>query len=522
MSGILIGIDIGTSAVKVVAIDSDDATVRAQASRCYPCSSPRPGWSEQDPEDWWRGTCESLREITDAIGHARVLGVSFSGQMHGSVLLAEQTLAAEGRHPIDLRPAILWNDQRTGAQCAHIEARAGSRRSLVERVGNAALPGFTLPKLLWLREYEPKIWRRTRMLLLPKDAVRFRLTGRASTDVGDASGTLLFDVARRCWASEMQACFDISSELLPEVVEACAPAGRISDWAARQTGLPPGTPVFAGSGDNMASAAGVGVVRTGTALSVLGTSGVLYTHTDRPRCDLKGPGRLHAMCAPDGDEKTSGQWCVTGCMLSAAGCLQWARDRLFPDVSFARLMDEARAVPAGAGGLCFCPWLTGERCPHPDPEARGAWIGLSRRHTRGHLVRAILEGVCFGMAQILDLQRALGVRIDRLRLAGGGAKDPLWRQLQADVFGCPVEMPEHEEGPAFGAALMAGVGAGVWHSLAEACTQSVRVREVREPAPNAGLERAREVHALLYDRLRDIFPQQLAIERLAEEESCPS
>ena len=522
MAGVLIGIDIGTSAVKIVAIDASDARVRAQATRAYPCRSPHPGWSEQDPEDWWQGTRDALREVVAATGDTPVLGVSFSGQMHGSVLLDGEALASRGTHPIALRPAILWNDQRTASQCAHIEGHIGSRRALVEQVGNAALPGFTLPKLLWLREHEPEIWERAQMVLLPKDAVRFRLTGRPLSDVGDASGTLAFDIARRDWSRGILDAFAIDPEMFPEAVESCAPAGQITDWAAVQTGLSAGTPVFAGSGDNMASAAGVGVVRTGTALSVLGTSGVVYTHTDRPRPDLEGPGHLHAMCAPDGTPQHPGHWCVTGCTLSAAGCLPWARDRLFPDATFAELMDEARAVPAGSGGLCFCPWLTGERCPYPDPDARGGWIGLSIRHTRGHLVRAILEGVCFSMARILDMQRELGVRVDHIRLAGGGARDPLWRQLQADVFACPVETPEHEEGPAFGAALMAGVGCGVWSSLGEACDEGIRIREVRDPAPTAGLDRAREVHAMLYDRLRDTFPRQLAIERLGEEESCPS
>lgn len=519
MPGALIGIDVGTSATKALAIDADTGRVLASASRSYPLDAPRPSWSQQNPEDWWIASRDAIAEIVRALGDTPVLALSLSGQMHGSVLLDRAALEARGQRPIDLTPAILWNDQRTSAECARIEREAGGRRALVELVGNAALPGFTLPKLLWIREHAPRVWDECSMVLLPKDSVRFRLSGEVATDVGDASGTLVFDIDRREWSRDMLDRFAIAPELLPPALESCAVAGRISRWAAEQTGLREGIPVFAGSGDNMAGAAGAGVVRDGLVLATLGTSGVIYAHTERPRrdLDLTAPGRLHAMCAADGTPRTPGNWCITGCTLSAAGCLQWAHDALFPDASYADLLREAASVPAGAGGLVFLPHLTGERCPYPDPSARGAWIGLTSRHTRGHLVRAILEGVTATMARILDLAESIGVRPERVRLGGGGARSPLWRQMQADLYARPVEMTESEEGPAFGAALMAGVGAGVWGSLCEACDATIRVVETREPEDADRSREIRAVYAGMFERIAPTFAALGSLDRAQDD-----
>ncbi len=513
MTDALLGIDIGTSATKVIAIDCN-GLVLATASSDHPIHAPRPGWSEQNPQDWWNATRDAVSEVVRAHPDMRVQAVGFSGQMHGSVLLDRATFDARGERDGTIRPAILWNDQRTAEQCAAIEEAVGGRRALVEQAGNAALTGFTLPKLLWVQRHEPDAWSSTAKLLLPKDYVRFRMTGEAAIDLGDASGTLLLDVDRRAWSEALCERFQIDREVLPEVHESCARAGEVSPWAAGQTGIARGTPVVCGSGDNMAGAAGAGIVREGLSLATLGTSGVIYAHTPSPRKDLDGdpPGRVHAMCAGDGTADKPGGWCVTGCMLSAAGCLQWTHDRLFPGASYDELFAEASEIPAGAGGLLFLPYLTGERCPHPDPIARAGWIGLTSRHTRGHLIRALLEGVTFAMGQILDLQRSLGVRTDRVRLGGGGARNALWRQLQADVYGVPVETPEADEGPAFGAALMAGVGVGVWSSLEQACEATIRVRETREPADLSRYDAPREAYAELYEPLAASFATLSAID----------
>lgn len=504
----LLGIDIGTSSTKVALCDASGG-VRSTATSAYPVSQPRPGWSEQDPRDWFTGTVRAIRDVLARHPDADVAAVGFSGQMHGAVLLDRAAATGDGRDAAPLRAAILWNDQRTSAQCAQIESALGGRRALVERAGNAALPGFTLPKLLWVREHEPAVFQRVRAVVLPKDYVRFRLTARLATDVGDGAGMLAMDVDRRAWSPAVLDAVGLDAALLPEILESAAPAGAITPWAAEQTGLRPGTPVVAGSGDNMAGAVGAGVVEPGLVLATLGTSGVVYAHADRPLKDRAGPapGRTHTMCAADGTGRTPGHWCVTGCMLSAGGALQWVHDRLFPEVPYERLLAEASAAPPGAGGLVFLPYLTGERCPHPDPEARGGWIGLTSRHTRAHLVRAVLEGVTFGMGDILDLVAGLGVGVETVRLGGGGAADPFWRQLQADVYGRPVALTAAAEGPALGAALLAGVGAGVWDSVAAACREAIVETERREPdtATAARYAEPRACYGALYRDLADRF-----------------
>ncbi|RMH50178.1 MAG: xylulokinase, partial [Bacteroidetes bacterium] len=355
---------------------------------------------------------------------------------------------------------LLWNDQRTAAECEQIRQAAGGVAALVRTAGNAPLTGFTLPKLLWLRTHEPEIEARLAGFCMPKDFVRLCLTGRLGTDVGDAAGTLLFDVEQRAWSAELCARMDLSPSILPQAVESGVLVGHVTPWAGAQTGLRPGTPCVAGSGDNQCGGVGAGVVEPGAVLLTLGTSGVVYAHSERCLKDdaEPQPGRVHTMCSATGTSERRGAWTITGCMLSAAGSLEWARSVLAPGASFDALMAEASSVPPGSDGLLFMPYLTGERCPYADPCARGGWIGLNRRHTRGHLIRAVVEGVCLGMAQVFDLVTSLGIDAAELRIGGGAARSPLWRQTLADAIGREVVTLEHDEGPAFGAALIGAVG----------------------------------------------------------------
>jgi xylulokinase len=430
----LVGLDVGTSAVKGVAID-EEGRVLATASAEYPLSRPQPGWSEQDPEDWWRAA-------EDVLGRLPEGPVGLSGQMHGLVILDA------GQHV--LRPAILWNDQRTAAECVEIEERIGFAR-LVELTGNRALTGFTAPKLLWLRRHEPEVYGRIRHVLLPKDYVRLRLTGELAGDVADASGTLLFDVSRRVWSEEVCAALEIPLEWLPRAHESTE---------------------IAGAGDQAAAALGVGIARPGPVSVVLGTSGVVFSAL--PGYEHDPEGRLHAFChaVPD-------TWHAMGVMLSAAGSAAWLREVLGAD--FTQLDREAERWAPGAEGLLFAPYLAGERTPHPDPRARGALVGLSVRHDRGALWRAMLEGVAYGLRDSLELLRELGARPESGRVSGGGARSELWLRILASVVGLPLETTESEEGSAFGAALLAGVRAGVFSDADDAVARCVRPRRRIEP-----------------------------------------
>lgn len=533
---LLLGIDVGTSSTKAIIIDLS-GTVLAAAAAEHPISRPRDGWAEQDPDWWWRSTVDSIRAVLQAARSGspraateiapRIAAIGISGQMHGSVFLPREALGGDGSNAHALRPAILWNDQRTAQQCAEIEQRIGGRRALVELVGNAALPGFTLPKYLWLRAHEPRTADRIAAVILPKDFVRLRMTGIACTDVGDASGTLLFDIDRRDWSAAALDGLGIDPAIWPVAHESGRTAGTLTDWAAAALGLPPGIPIAAGSGDNMCGAVGAGVVEPGLIAATLGTSGVIYAHTDAPLKDLPAPvattrepatpprlsqpppGRTHAMCAATGTPSAPQGWCITGCMLSAAGSLHWARDTIAPNLSFDDLLREAAEAPPGCDGVTFLPYLTGERCPHPDPDVRGAWLGLSARHSRAHLIRAVLEGVTFGMVQMLDIILELDptpassaaatrprslARSRPIRIGGGGARSPLWRQLQADIYRSPLELPNTEEGPAFGAALLAGVARGLWPDLATACRATILTTTVAEPA-TAGTDALAEARA---------------------------
>lgn len=503
-----IGIDVGTSSSKGLVIDDTGAVV-ASASAGHDFLRPRPGWAEQDPGVWWEATREVLRELTSKVGATNVRAIGLSGQMHGSVFLDRAALDAAGTgEPRAIRNALMWNDQRTAAECHEITELVGGARTLVDLVGNAALTGFTLPKILWLRNNEPEAFARLAAVCLPKDFVRLCLTGELIADVGDSAGTLLLDVEKRDWCDTVLAAVGLDRALLPPVYESGAVAGRVTAWAARETGVPQGTPIVAGSGDNMCGGLGAGVVSPGRAAVTLGTSGVVFAHADRCLKDLdeRTPGRVHTMCSATGTEQRAGAWTITGCMLSAAGSLEWARQVLGPGVGFDELMAEAEAAPAGSEGLLFLPYLTGERCPYPDSAARGGWIGLTRSHTRGHLVRAVLEGVALNMAMVFELVESLAPRISEIRLGGGGARSPLWRQILSDTLGRELVMLDVDEGPAHGAALLAAVAGGAFETIEQACDAAVKPAGTTAPGEHAAVQRARRpVFVEAYTALRPVL-----------------
>jgi xylulokinase len=473
----LVGLDVGTTGVKAVAIDPDGA-VLATAEHGYPLSTPQPGWSEQDPENWWRASEAALAEISTG---REVAGIGLSGQMHGLVVL-------DGEDRV-LRPAILWNDQRTGAECMEIETRIGLDR-LIGLTGNRALPGFTAPKLLWLRGHEPETVARVRRICLPKDYVRLRLTGAWAIDVADASGTLLLDVAGRGWSEAVLDALEIPPVWLPPVLESPLVSGETGD----------GVPVAAGAGDCAAAALGVGVARPGPASIVLGTSGVVFAALPAYRPDELA--RVHVFC-----HAVPGAWHAMGVMLSAAGSLQWLHDVLAPGLPFDGLLDDAARWEPGAEGLLFLPYLQGERTPHADPDARGAFTGLQLRHDRGALVRAVLEGVAFGLRDSLDLLRALGVDVTSARVSGGGSRSELWLRICASVLGVPIERMVVEEGSAFGAALLGGVASGVFSDVDDAVGRTVRTLDAVEPEP-AWVDAYTELHA----RYRRLYPALRALD----------
>jgi xylulokinase len=473
----LVGLDVGTTGVKALAM-SLEGEVLARAEEAYPRSTPAPGWSEQDPADWWRASEVAL----GAVGADRADGIGLSGQMHGLVVLDDANRV--------IRPAILWNDQRTAAECAAIEERVGFER-LVTLTGNRALTGFSAPKLLWLRRHEPESYRRIGHVLLPKDYVRLRLTGRRATDVADASGTLLFDVARRRWSEEVLEALAIPRDWLPEALESPAVSGRTRG----------DIPVAAGAGDQAAGALGAGVDRPGPVSVVLGTSGVVFASLPAFQADSQA--RLHVFC-----HAVPGSWHAMGVMLSAAGSLRWFREAFAPEASYDELVGDAVAAPPGAGGVLFLPYLSGERTPHADPNARGAFTGLALEHDRGTLVRSVLEGVAYGLRDSLELLRELSVRPELGRASGGGARSRLWLEIAASVLGLPLELPAVEEGAAFGAALLGGVAAGVFGDVHEAVAACVQVRERIEP--RAEWKGAYEEG---YARYRSLYP---ALEPLEE------
>lgn len=486
-SSFFLGIDVSTTATKALLVDPLGRTVSSAAAE-YELSTPRPLWAEQDPDLWWEAARQSIRDVLGRSGvdAGSIRGVGLTGQMHGLVLL--------DRAGNVLRPAILWNDQRSDAQCEEMRRRLGLER-LVELTGNDAFPGFTAPKLLWVKDHEPDIFSEIRQVLLPKDYLRYCLTGEYATDRAGAGGTLMLDVRTRDWSTELLDAFDIPALWLPPTFEGSAITGRVSEAAAKSTGLRSGTPVVGGGGDQAAQAVGVGAVRPGVVALTLGTSGVVFASCDRPL--IESSGRLHSF-----PHAVPGLWHVMGVMLSAAGSLRWYRDVVAPGESYDDLLDAAGNIEPGCEGLTFLPYLSGERTPHADPRARGGFVGLTLRHGRAHMTRAVLEGVAFGLRDNLAMMRDVGLDdIDQIRISGGGTRNPIWRQILADVLGVELVAVETLEGGAFGAALLAGVGAGHWTGVEAACAQAVRLGETTAPDPAGS-----KAYEPVYERFRALYP----------------
>ncbi len=484
--GFVVGIDVSTTATKAVLIDPVGRVVGIGTAE-YGVQSPHPLWSEQDPASWWEGlqtAMQSLLASTGASGED-IEGIGLTGQMHGAVLL-------DGENRV-LRPAILWNDQRTSAECEEIRARVGADR-LIRITGNDAITGLTAPKLLWVRRHEPDIWAQVRHVLLPKDYLRLRLTGGYAMDKADGAGTLLFDLAARDWSPEVLAGLDLDPAFFPPTHEGPAITGAVTESATAATGLKAGTPVVAGGGDQAANAVGVGVVDEGTVALSLGTSGVVFAATRSPIHDPAG--RVHAFChaVPD-------RWHLMSVMLSAAGSLRWFRDAVAPEIGFGDLAAAAADVRAAEDGLFFLPYLTGERSPHPDPLARGAFVGLTLQHDRRHLTRAVLEGVAFGLRDGLDLMIAAGMPAPtEIRASGGGLASPAWRQILADVLDAELATPSTTEGAAFGAAVLAAVGVGWFRDVPSATAALVRTTPAAMPGPG------RAMYAEAHGTYRDLYP----------------
>jgi xylulokinase len=482
-----LGLDVSTTGSKALLVDESGKLV-ATASSPHTLQSPRPLWSEQDPHEWWQAVSNAIRLVLQQAGldGGSVAAVGLTGQMHGLVLL-------DGDGQV-LRPAILWNDQRTQAQCDEIHRRIGRSR-FIQITGNVALTGFTAPKILWVQQNEPDSYARAQHVLLPKDYIRFMLTGEYAMDKADGAGTVLFDLKQRTWSQEVLTALGIPAAWMPPTFEGPEFTGRVTAAAADATGLKAGTPVAAGGGDQAAQAVGVGAVEPGVVALTVGTSGVVFATT--PSALIEPQGRLHAFC-----HAVPGLWHFMGVMLSAAGSLQWYRDTLAPGVSFDDLLHEAEPVPAGSDGLQFLPYLSGERTPYPDPLARAAWVGLTLRHGRGHMTRALLEGVSFGLKDIFSLIQNAGLgEIRQVRASGGGTKGALWRQILASVLEAELVTVNTSEGAALGAALLAGVGAGAWPDVPSACAAAIRITGSTPPVP-AQVEAYRKTYPLY----RDLYP----------------
>src|ERR1051325_8661458 len=495
----LLGIDVGTGGTRAVVIDDSGRVVASATDEHAPFASPQTGWAEQDPQDWWRACRVAVRSALSqsGLGGEEIGGVGLTGQMHGTGLLDERDRV--------LRPALIWCDLRTDAQCRAITELVGAER-LIELTLNPALPGFSLPKLLWVREHEPELWARVHSILLPKDYIRLCLTGERATDVADASGTLMLDVTRRKWSAEMLDGAEIDERWLPAVYESPEVTGRISAEGAAATGLREGTPVVAGAGDQAAGAVGMGIVRPGMVSATIGTSGVVFAATAQPSLDPQG--RVHTFC-----HAIPARWHVMGVTQAAGLSLRWFRDRFGAvgaedgrDV-YDRVSEEAAGTPPGADGALWAPYLMGERTPHLDPYARAALVGLTASHTRGHILRAIMEGVAFSLRDTLTIFNEMSVPVETIRLGGGGAKGALWRQIQADVYGRAGEIVEAEEGGGYGAALLGGGGGGVWPTVDAACEGVVRVASRVEPDAEtiALMNQQYKMFRALYPALRDIF-----------------
>jgi len=500
--GYLLGIDIGTSGVRSLVVNEEGGIIGAATAE-HASYAPRPGWSEQEPREWWVATVESVRgALEDAgISGKQVQGIGLSGQMHGAVLLD-----AGGEV---LRPAILWNDQRTHRECEEIYERVGRER-LIRLTCNPALTGFTAPKILWVRNHEPEIYEKTAQILLPKDYIRFRMSGTFATEVSDASGTLLFAVPERTWCGEVLEKLEVAPDLLPPCYESEEVTAEVSKSAAKELGILAGTPIVGGGGDQAAGATGNGIVRSGVLSATLGTSGVLFAFADEVQTDPQG--RVHTFC-----HAVRGKWHVMGVMLAAGGSLQWWRNQMAEveqrqaqeagRETYEILCGKAASVEPGSEGLLFLPYLTGERTPHADPHARGGWVGLNIRHTRAHLIRALLEGVGFGMRDSLEIIRGMGVPVREIRVSGGGARSALWRQILADIYAHDVCTINATEGPAYGVALLAAVGTGCFATIEEACDAAIEVTSTttHDPQVAALYDRYYAIYRRLYPALKPVF-----------------
>ena len=493
MKHLFLGIDVSTTGSKALIID-EQGTVVASAANEHSISTPKPLWSEQDPGEWWQASVKSIRE---ALAQAGVKGeeiqaIGLTGQMHGLVMMDEAGTV--------LRPAILWNDQRTAEECEEITQLFGFD-GLLAMTGNKALTGFTAPKILWVRKHEPEVYAKTKHILLPKDYLRYHLTGEYAVDKADGAGMLLFDLKKRDWSLEMLKALQIPESWLPKSFEGPEITGTVTPKAAEMTGLKAGTPVVGGGGDQAAQAVGVGAVTPGIVALTLGTSGVVFATTSSPLIEPQG--RLHAFC-----HSVPGAWHFMGVMLSAAGSLRWYRDTLAPGMGYDDLLAPAADIPAGSEGLLFLPYLTGERTPHPDPLARGAFVGLTIRHTKAHMTRSVIEGVSFGLRDSMELIKGAGLgQIKQVRVSGGGARSALWRQMLSDVMNSELVTVNTTEGAAFGAALLAGVGCGVWKTVEECCKATIKTLD--STTPNAGTvavyEQYYHQYTALYPALKPTF-----------------
>lgn len=496
----LIGIDIGTSGTKSVLFNTDGSVVRSSSAE-YPLYQPQNGWAEQSPEDWWEATVTTLKAITEGINAADIAGIGLSGQMHGLVMLDSENSI--------IRPAIIWCDGRTGAECVEITERIGAER-LIELTANPALTGFTASKIMWVKNHEPENYARCRKILLPKDYIRFRLSGTFAAEMSDAAGMQLLNVRERRWSDEVLDKLGIDRELLADVFEAPYISSYVSDEAAALTGLKAGTPIAGGAGDNAAAAVGTGTVVDGRAFTTIGTSGVVYAHTSQMLLDPGG--RIHTFCSA-----VPGEWHVMGVTQSAGLSLRWFRDTFCEEEKkkaaklgcdpYDIMTSEAAKSPIGCSRLLYLPYLMGERTPHLDSNARGVFFGLSAVHDKKDMIRAVLEGVSFALNDSAGILRGIGAEISDMTLCGGGAASPMWRRMLCDIFGCPVKITVSKEGAALGAAILAGVGVGIWPSVPKACAELVTYREPMTPDPAAGVEYAKyyEIYRSLYHALRESY-----------------
>ncbi len=498
----LLGLDLGTSGIKALIMDEKAEKITTSTVE-YPLQTPKVNWAEQEPDDWWNGTVEAIKQVISksSVDPKDIKGIGLSGQMHGLVALDKEYNV--------LRPAILWCDQRTGKQCQYITEKIGAER-LINLVSNPALTGFTAGKLIWVRENEPDIYDKIYKILLPKDYIRFCLTGEFATEVSDASGTLFLDVKNRRWSDELLSELDIDKDILPGCFESSVVSGKVNARASKETGLMEGTPVVGGGGDQAAQAVGTGIIKEGIISSTVGTSGVVFAASNEHHLD---PGHtLHTFC-----HAVKGKWHLMGVMLSAGGSLRWLRDTLFNDLKaeaakkdvdpYILMEEKAGEVPVGSEGLIFLPYLTGERAPYADPNARGVFFGLSLRHAAGHFVRSVLEGVAFGLRDSLEVIRGQNIEIEEIRGSGGGAKSPFWLQIQADINNAPMTTINVTDGGALGVALLAGEGTGVYSSLEDACDAIIKVKSSTEPSKE-NIDKYDDYYAVyrsLYPALKDRF-----------------